>query len=314
MPSYLQRKYIDLIRQVSSKWVNWDPPIEIQVGAYGTVDKETGEFIMEGNVYDPAFQDELDKHNAGIRMLDYPPQEGPIEGDFVIASRGAKHRNLNVDAEVDVPGIASAIVKGQWLFQRSKRDAVLIMHSPRQRFLPRNVVLDPLYKVDKLIDKSLVTSIHVCPAYSMYLSDKSGDKVSLALVAQGPVTGIAGITAGGGGGFTWWADAQTGIHRKACDETGNYTFTPLFSLKRQIKRNRRWIRDTIRPEPTGDELWYDHSPPWDPLDEDGEEDEFDPEIRAIDPFAAVDKAAAEKAAAEEAAAEKRAAALAAIYQ
>lgn len=28
---YLQRKYVDLIRQVSSKWVNWDPPIEIQV-------------------------------------------------------------------------------------------------------------------------------------------------------------------------------------------------------------------------------------------------------------------------------------------
>ena len=36
------------------------------------------------------------------------------------------------------------------------------------------------------------------------------------------------------------------------------------------------------------------------------------EIRAVDPFAAVDKAAAEKAAEEKAAAEKRAAALAAI--
>ena len=32
MPNFLQRKYIDLIRQVSSKWVNWDPPIEIRVG------------------------------------------------------------------------------------------------------------------------------------------------------------------------------------------------------------------------------------------------------------------------------------------
>ena len=72
------------------------------MGAYGTVDKETGEFIEEGNVYDESFQDELDKHNAGIRMLDYPPQEGPVEGDFVIASRGAKHRNWNIDGEVCV--------------------------------------------------------------------------------------------------------------------------------------------------------------------------------------------------------------------
>jgi hypothetical protein len=303
MPPYLQRKYIDLIRQVSSKWVNWDPPIGIQVGAYGTIDKETGDWIVEGNVYDPAFQTELDKHNAGIVMADFPPQEGPVEGDFVIASRGAKARNLNVDTEVDVPGIASAFVKGQWLFERGKRAAVLIMHNPRQIYIPPNAVLGPLYKVDKLIDKYLVTSIHVCPAYSMYLSDKSGNKVSLALVAQAPA---AGATAG----VTWWADAQTGIHRKACDETGSYTFTPLFSLRRPIKRNRRWIRDTIRPDPEGDELWYNDTTPWDPLDEDGEEDEFDPEIHSVDPFAAVDKAAAEKAAAEKAAAEAAAAAVA----
>jgi hypothetical protein len=25
------RKFIDLIRQASSKWANWDPPIEIKV-------------------------------------------------------------------------------------------------------------------------------------------------------------------------------------------------------------------------------------------------------------------------------------------
>ena len=76
--------------------------------------------------------------------------------------------------------------------------------------------------------------------------------------------------------------------------------------------------------------WYNDTTPWDPLDEDGEEDEFDPvsvvfvvlslsashttvfqEIHLVDPFAAVDKAAAEKAAAEKAAAEGAAAAAAA---
>jgi hypothetical protein len=43
--------------------------------------------IVEGNVYDPAFQAELDKHKAGIIMADFPPQDGPIEDDFVISSR-----------------------------------------------------------------------------------------------------------------------------------------------------------------------------------------------------------------------------------
>ncbi|KAF8549236.1 hypothetical protein OG21DRAFT_1470252 [Imleria badia] len=276
MPSYLQRKYVDLILQASSKWVNWDPPIEIKVGAYGTVDKETGELRVEGNIYDAAFRDELTKHGIKIDLNEYLPVEGAIEQDFVVASRGAKHRDLNVDTKLKVPGIVSAFFKGQWLFARGKRDAVLIMHSPRQIYIPKNNVLGTIYNVDKLIDKWLVTNIHVCPAYSMYLSDKLGDKVSLALVAQVPVAGVAGITAGASGGFTWWTDAQTGIHRQACSETGNYTFTPLYSLRRPIKRVRRWIRDTIRPEPEGDDLWHNDSPPWDPLDEDGEEDPFDP--------------------------------------
>lgn len=73
----------------------------------------------------------------------------------------------------DREGIAEASIKGQWLFERGKRGAILIMHSPRQIYIPPKVVLEPLYKVDKLIDKLLVTNIHVCPAYSMYLSDKS---------------------------------------------------------------------------------------------------------------------------------------------
>ncbi|KAF8128944.1 hypothetical protein EV363DRAFT_1451425 [Boletus edulis] len=308
MPFYLQRKYIDLIRQVSSKWVNWDPPIGVQVGAYGTVDKETGDLIVEGNVYDAAFQQELDKHGVGIKMSDFPPQEGPIEDDFVISSRGAKRGD--VDKDVDAPGIANASVKGKWLFQRGKRGAILIMHSPRQIFLPPKVVLEPLYKVDKLIDKMLVTNIHVCPAYSMYLSDKSGDNVSLALISQTPIATAGVENASGNGGFTWWVDAPNGILRKASDQTGNFPFTPLYSLRRPIKRNRRFFRDAIRPEPAGDDLWYNDTTPWDPLDEDGEEDPFDPEIKAIDPFAAVDKAAAEKAAAEKAAAEAAAAAAA----
>jgi hypothetical protein len=69
-------------------------------------------------------------------------------------------------------GIAEASIKGQWLFERGKRGAILIMHSPRQIYIPPKVVLEPLYKVDKLIDKYLVTNIHVCSAYSMYLSEK----------------------------------------------------------------------------------------------------------------------------------------------
>ena len=57
---------------------------------------------MEGNIYDPEFQGELDKHNVNLNLADYPPLEGPVEDDFVIASRGVKRKDLNVDNELCV--------------------------------------------------------------------------------------------------------------------------------------------------------------------------------------------------------------------
>jgi len=120
----------------------------------------------------------------------------------------------------------------------------------------------------------------------MYLSDKSGDKATLALVAQAPVDDAT--DEGAGGGFTWLVNTQNaGLIRKGSDEAGDYKFTPLYSLRRPIKRYRRFFRDAIRPEPSGDGLWYNDSPPWDPLDEDGIEDPFSAEVTAVDPFAHV---------------------------
>ena len=57
---------------------------------------------MEGNIYDPEFQNELDKQGVNFKLADYPPQDGPIEDDFIIASRGAKQKDLNVDNELYV--------------------------------------------------------------------------------------------------------------------------------------------------------------------------------------------------------------------
>lgn len=146
---------------------------------------------VEGNIYDPEFQQELDKHSVKINLGDFQPQEGPVEDDFIISSRGAKRKDLDAGKEAyvmllhftsiihvhnnrrDVPSIATAPIKGKWTFERAdRREAVLIMHRPRQISIPPSVVLEPLYQVDKLVEKCLVTSIYVCPAYSMYLSDK----------------------------------------------------------------------------------------------------------------------------------------------
>ena len=158
--------------------------ISRQVGQYGDVDKKTGELIVAGNIYDPEFQLELDKLGLQFRTADHPPEEGSPEDDAIITSKGAKR----LDDEACAPSftsqhpltlpsgvagtVANASIKGQWQFERGKRDALLIMHRPRLISLPKDVILDTIYRVPKLKDKWLVTSVYLCPAFSMYLSNK----------------------------------------------------------------------------------------------------------------------------------------------
>jgi len=45
------RKYVELINVMSAKYVNWNPLRPIEVGDYGQIDPETGQFVCEGNIY-----------------------------------------------------------------------------------------------------------------------------------------------------------------------------------------------------------------------------------------------------------------------
>lgn len=238
-----------------------------------------------GNVYDADFQAELNKLGFALRMHDHPPQEGGAEEEFILASKGARRVDLSLGPDVyvsssvhaliaptrcsGVAGLATASIKGQWQFEHGKRDALLIMHCPRVRYLPPDVILETLYKVPKLKDKWLVTSVHICPAFSMYLSNKckrpcpcglplltlsaAGEKISLALVGQVPVPAAPGISAGAEAGIGWWSDTHADLLRKACDKAGNYAYTPLYTMKRRIGWAQRLFRQP-EVEVTGDDL------------------------------------------------------------
>lgn len=92
-----QRKYIDLIKEVSSKWANWDPPKRVRVsllhhdnattlkwsfysqaGDFGTVNRKTGEFLVEGNIYT--------HHDIKPIAQQYPPVEAPETDEYQIHS------------------------------------------------------------------------------------------------------------------------------------------------------------------------------------------------------------------------------------
>ncbi|KAG1745021.1 uncharacterized protein EDB91DRAFT_1050155 [Suillus paluster] len=276
------RKFIDLIRQASSKWANWDPPIEIKVGDYGRIDSDSGELEVEGNIYDKAFQTSLDQQGLKINLSDssYQPKKGAVDDNMIMSSSGVKQGEFSMKPEVSLLNLASASVKAEFQFQEGKRGAVLVMHKPRQEYIPPGKVLTLVHKADELQDKYLVTSTFTCPGYYLYLSNKSGERVGLALAASVPIPAAMGVTAGGEVSVDWWTDAQAAFLRKAFDKAGQYRYTPLYALK---YRSNGWFGRRFRGDEelhqTEDDLWPDCSPPWQPLDEDGDEDPLWEEVR-----------------------------------
>jgi len=148
------------------------------------------------------------------------------------------------------------------------------MARPRITHIPNNTVLELLIDSPTLADKCLVTDVMSCHAYSLYLSTKNTDIITLALIGTLPIPGTAGVTVSGD--IKWWSNNVTGLLQSACAKENK--FSPLFILKKVPKRNRTLFRDGPVVNPTGDDLWVNARPPWDALDEDGNEVPFEDAI------------------------------------
>ncbi|KAJ7025922.1 hypothetical protein C8F04DRAFT_1126770 [Mycena alexandri] len=263
---YASRKYIDLIQAVSSKWASWDPPHPIKVGDYGTVDKDTGRFEKDGNIYD-------DPAIAAL-SLDHQPETLAPDEKIIFTSQTENSSEFKLSPEVKIPGIAEASIKGQWKFKTGKRGALLAMAQPRSsKFSSENVLLKRLVDRPELKDKYLVTETVSCHAYSLYLSSKSDDTVSLALVATTPIPVAPLVSAGGEVGGSWWSKTGSGVFRHGCAPQGTYSFTPLFVLKQVRKKSGFPYREHAEEDNSDD--WETVNTPWWPLDEDGEEEVFE---------------------------------------
>ncbi|KAG1732678.1 uncharacterized protein EDB91DRAFT_1251721 [Suillus paluster] len=278
---YASRKFIDLIQGATSKWANWDPPKKIKVGDYGMIINETGEFDWQGNIYSSDFQQQLKSSKYKFDFVFDPtdptllPQEQESGDDqFIVKSWGVTTKEVKASPEVDVPGAVSAALTVDLQFDGNKRAAVLVMHKPRYSTLPNDERIIKLLKSlpDIVKGKYIVTEVISCAAYMMHLSDKKAEKFSVTLKANAPVA--PAVTAGGTASFTWVSEASYGMSRQGSDPAARYM--PLYRLKKP--RSKFWVWPlTHRGDENDDdpiERWGDVDPPWDPLDDEGEEDEI----------------------------------------
>lgn len=255
-------KYVDLMRQRTSKWANWFPERQdIKVGSYGRFNAQTGSFDVEGNVYDPEFQKLIDATDGKFKISDHPPVFDEEEKDFAIGSLGVRAKDFSPGLDV-AEGLDQAKYKGDWQFLDIKRGAMLVMHKPRQQHFPKGKVFEALFKVPELKDKYIVPSVYKCRAYALYLSERGAERFSLALL---PKPGKDNKTQ-----LEWWTDSK--VEHLQFKTDPEEVFSPLFTCKRKILLIRPLMRESPTPDPEDADFWMDVYPPWEPLDDDGEID------------------------------------------
>jgi len=253
-----QRKYIDLIKKAAAKWPNWDPPRNIRPGDLGTINKETGELIVEGNIYTHPDIAQIARQHRPIRTAEVD--------HYHINSFEVRQLDVNADVRAEIPNVQGIVFKSQWVFN-NKRGAILLMHKPRMTHVPDEFFLASLH-LSILKGKYVVSQVWNCPGYYMYLSNRSNEQVTVNLRTNLTHPTAPGINVNPSVTFSWSAEGCTGVRQYGYQTDAVYT--PLFCLRSVRKPMFRRGENGL-----GMEAWYDSDVPWGHLDEEGETEGID---------------------------------------
>ncbi|KDN41726.1 hypothetical protein RSAG8_07257, partial [Rhizoctonia solani AG-8 WAC10335] len=275
------RKYVDLIFKASGKYGNWDPPHVVEVGDWGHIERATGNFIREGNIFTDT--------ECKVLLSDVPDGQlvrtGSPENVVRITANAQMEIGGDVYTDFGTTGELAVRAHASWAITPRNRAAILTMTDAYSYYLEIGTVFPRLRSLRKLEGKAVVTEALHCPAYAMLLTEKGiGGKASLTLH-----TGLseAGVVLATGGTAGWHYNSESGLWRTACGyrktleehrnsgtlEEHDAVFTPLYRLKKVSRGWRRYrTRGALEPELALEEpVSEDYFPPWEELNEDGEE-------------------------------------------
>ncbi|EJD00042.1 uncharacterized protein FOMMEDRAFT_142519 [Fomitiporia mediterranea MF3/22] len=239
-----------------------------EVGDFGGINKDTGEFEKEGNLY-------RDSSIAAITAR-YPPIHLTEVTDHQYHSLNTKTKKLKPEFDPNVFGMSQPVIGGQWQFS-CHRGAILLMYGSRSTRVPEELLEELKYcrYSEWVKGKHVVTHVLTCPAYAviaMYLSDKAEETVSIGL-CEDPLDNSSfndgcSETSGRGKQLKWVTEGASGFFQSGCSEEAN--FVPLYQLKVVEKREGKRRQS---PDPINDEKleFFNVEVPWEFLDEDGEE-------------------------------------------
>jgi hypothetical protein len=206
-------------------------------------------------------------------------------------SHGIVFRSLSADRA----DRAEASVKWKFTFGK-KHGVVLIMVKPVLKKFPMDGNFEPVLEIlnKALKGRALVTETVKCDAYALIVSCGRDQSATIDLVAShrpptSPLSGEAGAseaTVGVGTGLSWIHSSTAGTWKVGSQPES--TYTPLLELSMLKQGWRDWLQGSVTQRDSQELIDTDtpfasFRPPWNLLDEDGEEIP-DPEVSLFRSF------------------------------
>jgi hypothetical protein len=225
----LPKKYVQWISNQSGLHPSFEPSVPVQIGDYGSVDKKTGEFLSEGNIFDKKGGKLSLAEMLGIEIVE---NDAPIY--HKIGSKSASIVELSPEAKCGYPGV-NVSAAFDISFSKGGAAALIFVQGTLKTMKYEGRLKQSGFN---LFSKSIaiVTRVWSAPTYVICISTKSEQKFNITLGASVP-TPAAGLTAGGQFKTTF-SDTVTGNYLQVGppfdpnSKIGAKIFCPLFKLGR----------------------------------------------------------------------------------
>ncbi|KAK0189888.1 hypothetical protein F5146DRAFT_1053065 [Armillaria mellea] len=256
-----QRKCIDLFWKLNHEYLNPNG-LPITIGDFGILDKKTGGFQREGNIFEhPESKDIMAKHNRD------DPRNTTTKECIFRYTNNVRRIDLPFGIGGGVTGVIDANVTAQFQFD-TERGVLLCMRSVKYSMFPivetwvRTLEKIPLFKA-----KGIVTETYTCSQYDLHMNHKGKRGVGVTAAASLPIPVAPAISASANTGFNVSGSTESGSVWQGARSADCDSFVPMYRLK------------ALRGGPVmrgEDSLTKDFVLPWSELDDDGK-DIFDSE-------------------------------------
>ncbi|THU94295.1 hypothetical protein K435DRAFT_966924 [Dendrothele bispora CBS 962.96] len=187
---------------------------------------------------------------------------------------GVKELALSPSVNVGIPSLADLGFVGKWEF-KSNKGALLVLISPcisTMRGFPTGIMLEERFE-SILKNRVVCTDVVSCPAVCLYLGRNKDHVFELSLKGDTPIPVAPPVTAGGNIDVKWNSSNAQGAVKEGIDPDGKYNFFPLYALK---KVNWGRVGTVLRGDRKvdGEDVLEEANPPWNDLDDEGEELDF----------------------------------------